>query len=166
VVEMSFSVSIGKKLSSSSIWVEGVGSGAVSNTAVVLNYYPYYLYDDGLRRPIYIVIIKDNIELTEDDKVLKGKNLTINETFVNSLRTQEQAVIGDYKNTLLSIPLEDEGKYIIAAFDADNDIIYTYTFAIEGTKSKSGMVVGMVLGGVMLIMIFVFIRIRSKMKVK
>jgi hypothetical protein len=161
-VPQSFQVSIDRKNISSSIRVEGVGSGAASNTPVTLTYYPYYLFIDGQKREVIIVIYKDGA-IVEDYPIV-----TVNAETVDALRSQQNKDSADltYQNTLETVPIGDNGQYVIAVFDADDDCIYSYTFAIEGVKSKRGMVVAMFLGGALLIATFVFIRIRSKMKVK
>jgi hypothetical protein len=140
--------------------VEGVGVGLATNTPVTINYYPYYLFADGQKRNVTLVIYKDNV-------VIKDYPILIDEAAITALQTQEREDANiSYQNTLVTSLVDENGQYVVVAFDADMDVLYTYTFTIEGVKSSRGTVVAMILGGVLLIMIFVFIRIRSKMRVK
>jgi hypothetical protein len=159
-VPQSFKVTIDRKYTSSSIRVEGVGSGASTNTPVTVSYYAYYLYMDGLKREVTIVIYMDGV-------IIKDFPVVIGEETIAALRTQEKDTPNlNYQNTQTVVPLTEEGRYVVAVFDADNDVIYSYAFALVGVESNRGVVVGIILGGVVLIVIFLFIRIRSKMKVK
>jgi hypothetical protein len=166
-VPLNFKVSIDRKNSSSSIWVEGVASGASTSTPVTVNYYPYYLYNDGLQRPVTVIVYNNGLVVAD-----KTNNypVVINDVTINQLRTggqrQGEAESLEYQNTVTTASFSEEGLYVVVAFDADNDVMFTYSFSIASVKSRRGIVVGSILGGVLLIMIFIFIRIRAKMKVK
>lgn len=125
-------------------WLDTL-SGQGTTATVNFSYQPQMLYYMG--GTVVINIYRDN-ELIETRTIDIGNMNELN------LSARE------------NIAFSAEGRYLVQAFDADGDVIYSDSWSIVPAESSFGYMIAAGIGGVAVLGVIIFLRLRRKMKVK
>lgn len=125
-------------------WLDTL-SGQGTTASVNFSYQPQMLYYMGGN--IVINIYRDN-------ELIETRTININNMNDFNLSARE------------NITFSNEGMYLVQAFDADGDVIYSDSWSIVAAESSFGYIIAAIIAGLAGLGILIFLRLRRKMKVK